>query len=115
LIESYHNEVIKCIKVIYFCKSTKLSLQQKLTFFAETRHSFGYTALMLSGGATFGKFHFGLLKALHEHDILPRTICGSSIGSMVAAAICTRKYEDIDVSNFFNKSFEDYIRSRICI
>lgn len=64
LIEKYHNEVIKCIKLIYYSKSTKLTLQQKMTFFAETRHSFGHTALMLSGGATFGKFHFGVMKAL---------------------------------------------------
>ena len=41
-----------------------VSLQKKMQFFAETRHSFGHTALMLSGGATFGKFHFGLIKAL---------------------------------------------------
>jgi predicted acylesterase/phospholipase RssA len=43
-----------------------MSIESKLQFFAETRHSYGNTALMLSGGATFGKFHLGLLKALHE-------------------------------------------------
>jgi predicted acylesterase/phospholipase RssA len=98
LIEKYHNEVIKCIKLIYFSKTAKLSLQQKLTFFAETRHSFGHTALMLSGGATFGKFHFGLLKALYDYDLMPRTMCGSSIGSLVSAAICSKPYEEMGVS-----------------
>jgi predicted acylesterase/phospholipase RssA len=98
LIEKYHNEVIKCIKLIYYSKTSKLSLQQKMTFFAETRHSFGHTALMLSGGATFGKFHFGVIKALLEHDLFPRTICGASVGSSVAAAICCRPYEEMNVS-----------------
>jgi predicted acylesterase/phospholipase RssA len=93
LIEKYHNEVIKCIRLIYYSKSSKLSLQQKLTFFAETRHSFGHTALMLSGGATFGKYHFGVIKALYEYDLLPRTICGASVGSLVAAAICAKPYD----------------------
>lgn len=69
-----------------------------MTFFAETRHSFGHTALLLSGGATFGKFHFGVLKALYEYDLLPRTICGASVGSVVAAAFCSRSYEEIEVS-----------------
>jgi NTE family protein len=64
LIEEYHKEVFKCIKMIYdYPGSLKL---EKLTFFIETRHSFGRTALMLSGGAGFGRFHFGLLAALFE-------------------------------------------------
>jgi hypothetical protein len=98
LIEAYHNEVIKSIRAIYFCKSSKLSLTQKVKFFSETRQSYGYTALMLSGGATLGKYHFGLLKVLYENDLLPRTLCGSSIGSLVSAAICSRSYEQVEVS-----------------
>lgn len=68
-----------------------------MTFFAETRHSFGQTALMLSGGATFGKYHFGVMKALHEYDLFPRTICGASVGSLTAAAVCARPYEEIEL------------------
>ena len=49
LIEKYHNEVIKCIQLIYYYKGTKLTLEQKIEFFAETRHSYGRTALLLSG------------------------------------------------------------------
>ena len=93
LIEKYHKEVFKCIKVIYDCHPGSLSLQQKLTFFAETRHSFGHTALMLSGGAGFGRFHFGLLAALFEQDLVPRTVCGSSIGSLVLGVMCARPFE----------------------
>ena len=51
--------------------------------------------MLLSGGATFGKFHFGLIKALYENDLFPRIICGSSVGSLMAAAICSCPYEDV--------------------
>jgi NTE family protein len=66
LIEKYHNEVIKCIRLIYQSKPEKITPALKLKFFAETRHSYGHTGLLLSGGAAFGKFHYGLIKALYE-------------------------------------------------
>lgn len=87
MIEKYHNEVIKCIQTIFYAKPTKMSFESKIQFFTETRHSYGHTALMLSGGATFGKFHFGVIQALYEQDLIPRIICGSSVGSLVCAAI----------------------------
>lgn len=65
-IEKYIEEVRKCIKTIYLADTSQVSVDKKLSFFAETRQSYGRTALLLSGGATFGKFHFGLLKALLE-------------------------------------------------
>jgi hypothetical protein len=66
LIEAYHNEIVMCIKAIYQARPTKISDQTKLKFFAETRHSYGHSAILLSGGGTFGKFHSGFLKALYE-------------------------------------------------
>ena len=66
IIEKYIDEVIKSLRTIYMADPSNLSIEKKLEFFSETRHSYGRTALMLSGGATFGKYHFGLLKALHE-------------------------------------------------
>ena len=96
MIEKYHNEVIKCIQTIYYAKPTKMSFESKLQFFTETRHSFGHTALMLSGGATFGKFHFGVIKALHEQDLMPKIICGSSVGALVCSGIATwPNFEDV--------------------
>lgn len=72
-----------------------MTLDNKLEFFAQTRHSYGKTALFLSGGAGFGKFHAGFLKALYEQDLFPRIICGSSIGGMIAAAVASHKYSDL--------------------
>ena len=67
-----------------------------MTFFAETSQSFGHTALLLSGGANFGKFHFGVIKALYECDLFPRTVCGASVGSIIAATICCKPYEELN-------------------
>ena len=100
IIEKYIEEVIKCIKIIYYADPNMMSIESKLEFFAETRHSYGRTALLLSGGASFGKFHFGLLKALHEQDLFPRIICGSSVGSLVLAGIACNHYKDIEKVSF---------------
>ena len=49
----------------------------------------------MSGGTTMAIYHFGIIKALYDQSLLPRIICGSSAGSIAAAFLCTRKYEDI--------------------
>ena len=50
----------------------------------------GRTALTLSGGATMGMKHIGVVKALIEADLLPQIISGTSAGSIVAAVVgCT--------------------------
>lgn len=59
------------------------------------RQSFGRSALLLSGGGTFGMCHIGVLKALYEAQLLPRIISGASAGSIVCAAMCTRTDEEI--------------------
>jgi predicted acylesterase/phospholipase RssA len=51
---------------------------------------------MLSGGAHFGKFHFGLLKALYEQDLMPRIVSGSSVGSLVLAAVCSKPIDEFE-------------------
>lgn len=68
---------------------------QKLVFFRETRHSFGRTALLLSGGASLAMYHLGVARALFEAGLLPRVVSGSSGGSIVAAWICTATDEEM--------------------
>jgi predicted acylesterase/phospholipase RssA len=57
-------------------------LSPQLAFFRETRHTFGRTALLLSGGGSYGTYHFGICKALFEQHMLPRVMAGSSAGSI---------------------------------
>ncbi|PSC75647.1 Triacylglycerol lipase SDP1 [Micractinium conductrix] len=70
--------------------SPDLPLEEKSAFLKETRHAFGRTALVLSGGGSLGAFHLGVVKALLEHGMLPRVLAGSSVGSIVCALVATR-------------------------
>ena len=59
------------------------------------RQSFGRSALLLSGGATFGMNHIGVLKTLWAARLLPRIISGASAGSIVSAVMCVRTDAEI--------------------
>lgn len=48
----------------------------RLAFFNETRHSYGRTALLLSGGAALGFYHVGVVKTLMSNRLMPRVIGG---------------------------------------
>lgn len=48
-------EVVSQLGYIAGTDSSKLNPQAKLDFFNDTRQSFGCSALVLYGGATFGK------------------------------------------------------------
>lgn len=70
---------------------SKYILEQVLS----ARQAFGRSALLLSGGGTFGMNHIGVLKALWDARLLPRIISGASAGSIVCAVLCTRTDEEI--------------------
>lgn len=59
------------------------------------RQSFGRSALLLSGGGTFGMNHIGVVKALWNSHLLPRIISGASAGSIVCAVICSKTDAEI--------------------
>ncbi|KAI0437548.1 acyl transferase/acyl hydrolase/lysophospholipase [Xylaria telfairii] len=59
------------------------------------RQSFGRSALLLSGGGTFGMTHIGVLKALFEAKLLPRIISGASAGSIVCSVFCAKTDDEI--------------------
>lgn len=67
-----------------------LSPEAKRTRFEQAWRVYGHTALLLSGGATWGFHHLGVVKALFEHGVLPHILSGASTGAMVAAGVCTR-------------------------
>jgi len=41
-------------------------------------------------------YHAGVIKALFENNLLPKIICGTSAGSVIAAVICTRHGEEFN-------------------
>lgn len=44
----------------------------------------------MSGGASFGYYHLGVIKALFDRRLLPSVITGTSAGGLIAALIGTR-------------------------
>lgn len=98
LVETYHNVV--CAALDFVCDSEVLPgdapipTDARLAFFNEARHSYGRTALMLSGGAALGFYHAGVVKALMKNGLLPRVLSGASAGSIVCSMIGTRTDEE---------------------
>jgi TAG lipase/steryl ester hydrolase/phospholipase A2/LPA acyltransferase len=102
-IREYIDEVREHLEDI--TNSTELPLAEKSAFLKETRHAFGRTALVLSGGGALGTFHLGVVKALLEHRLLPRVLAGSSVGAVVCAVAATRTDSELtalleDISSF---------------
>ena len=58
----------------------------------------GRSALVLSGGGSYGCFHLGTVRALLKRGVLPKVIAGSSSGALIAALVCTRSPENLEVN-----------------
>ena len=95
LIEEYISQV--CESLNYLCDNPikELPPKKKLDFFKDTLLSYGRPSLLLSGGASLGVFHIGVIKALWERDVLPQVIAGSSVGSIMAAMLGTHTDDEI--------------------
>lgn len=96
LIERYVKFV--CDSLNYLCDGDfgeSFELEEKFAYFYETRQAFGRSALCLSGGATLGLYHLGVIKVLHEHNLLPRVISGSSVGSIIASFLAVRRDDEL--------------------
>jgi predicted acylesterase/phospholipase RssA len=75
--------------------TTQLTPEEKRSLFKRMYTNFGRTALCLSGGASFAYYHFGVVKALLDADLLPEVITGTSGGALVAALIATRTDDEL--------------------
>ncbi|KAJ6802738.1 triacylglycerol lipase SDP1 [Iris pallida] len=104
LIKEYIDEVSTQLKMVCDFDSEELLLEERLAFMHETRHAFGRTALLLSGGASLGSFHVGVVKTLVENKLLPRIIAGSSVGSIVCSIVATRSWPELE--SFFEDSLD---------
>lgn len=93
LVQEYIDEVHACIKVVSETRSAKN--EDKYHHFKHLDTNFGRTALCLSGGATFAYYHFGVVRALLDNEVLPSIITGTSGGALVAALVGTRTDEEL--------------------
>ncbi|CCH58704.1 hypothetical protein TBLA_0A09160 [Henningerozyma blattae CBS 6284] len=93
IIDDYMHESTNALDALL--NDSNLDTEYLLTVLQQTRRNIGRTALVLSGGGTFGLFHIGVLAALFEQDLLPRVISGSSAGAIVASILCVHQTEEI--------------------
>ncbi|CAG8644253.1 13799_t:CDS:2 [Cetraspora pellucida] len=93
IVEEYYDEVSESLDVLRTTKS--LSFEEKRKLFRNTYKNYGRTALCLSGGACFGYYHVGVVKALFDADILPTIITGTSAGALIAALVCVRTDDEL--------------------
>ena len=70
--------------------------------------SFG---IALSGGGAKGAAHIGVLKALEENNLIPTSIAGTSIGSIVGGLYAIGyKIKDLEkISKYFSKNYFKFL------
>ncbi len=95
LVRDYLSEVARCLDFLCAGDFANFGFEDKKQFFARTAASFGRSALMLSGGGTLGMFHLGVIKALHEQQLLPKVLSGASAGSIIASTVAVRLDSEI--------------------
>ncbi len=95
LITEYLDEAARSIKWLATVDYPGITTEMRRATFQRSAHVYGQSALMLSGGATLGFHHLGVVKALFENDLLPSILSGASMGAMIAAGICSRTDDEI--------------------
>ncbi|MCA9535809.1 MAG: DUF3336 domain-containing protein [Myxococcales bacterium] len=95
VVERFYEECLAAIAHLSDPDQTGLSPVDTLARFERAAHGFGRSALLLSGGASLGFFHMGVIKALFEHDLLPNVLSGASMGAMVACGIAARTDDEL--------------------
>ncbi|SPO01097.1 probable lipase 5 [Cephalotrichum gorgonifer] len=83
------------LTVNFLRKTNQLAPEEKRVLFKHMHANYGRTALCLSGGAAFAYYHFGVVRALLDADLLPDVITGTSGGALVAALVATRTNDEL--------------------
>lgn len=96
LVNDYLTAVCEALDWVADLPASVLRPSEKLRFFHDVALSYGRSALMLSGGATLGLFHVGVVKALFREGLLPTVLSGSSAGSVVAATVGSRTQQEAE-------------------
>ena len=93
LAQDFVDEIYTSLAILV--RSQQLSKEEIYSLSKHLHTNFGRTALCLSGGASFAYYHFGVVKALVDADLLPDVITGTSGGAMVAALVATRTDDEL--------------------
>ena len=96
LINRYLDEVSAALIMLRDSEVPVLPPTRKRRFFNRAARSFGRSALLLSGGASMGLFHLGVIDELIRHRLLPRVITGSSAGAVIGGFLATHTDDEIE-------------------
>ena len=106
LINDYLDEVSGVLQLLCQSNVKKLPPMRKRRFLKRAARSFGRSALLLSGGASLGLFHIGVIEELEAQGLLPRVVTGSSAGSIMAGILATHTDEELE--QMLNPEYIDF-------
>ena len=95
VVTDFLDEIEACLHYLIALEVDGVGDDYKLAQLKRVGRVYGRPALLLSGGALLGLYHFGVIKTLFEQDLLPRTISGSSMGSIMAAWTCCHTDDEL--------------------
>jgi TAG lipase / steryl ester hydrolase / phospholipase A2 / LPA acyltransferase len=96
LIEEYLAEIEATVEALVQADIPGWPAAEKRNVVEQALANFGRSALLLSGGATLGFYHLGVVKALWAAGLLPEVISGASMGAMIASGVCCRTDDELD-------------------
>lgn len=96
LINDYLDAVTAALNLLCDSDVKILPPSRKRRFFNRAARSFGRSALLLSGGASLGLFHIGVIEELMQQSLLPQVITGASAGAVVGGFLAT--HSDAELS-----------------
>ena len=95
VITGYLDAVEGVIERLVALEHPAFPTSKKLEVVQRAYRNLGRSALLLSGGATLGFYHLGVVKALFGAGLLPHVMSGASMGAMIAAGICGRTDDEL--------------------
>ncbi|SPN97076.1 probable TGL5 Triacylglycerol lipase involved in TAG mobilization [Cephalotrichum gorgonifer] len=109
LIEEYITQMAQCIHFLGTLPSPNadgsapggdqhtvtMPTQTKLNVVHDMRQAHGRTTLVLQGGAIFGLYHLGVVRALFLRGLLPRIITGTATGALIAALVSVHTEDEL--------------------
>jgi predicted acylesterase/phospholipase RssA len=106
LVNEYLDEVSAALDMLTDSNVKTLPPMRKRRFLKRAARSFGRSALLLSGGASLGLFHLGVIEELEAQGIMPRVITGSSAGAIIAGIVTT--HTDTELEHMLQPSEVDF-------
>ena len=95
VVTDFFDEIETCLHYLVGVEVEGVDDAYRLDQLKRVGRVYGRPALLLSGGALLGLYHFGVIKALFEQSLLPRTISGSSMGSILASWTCSHTDDEL--------------------